>query len=223
MPFREWMLKLGDRERARERKERSRANRTRSADLGEFFENEVWLLLDMMGFDELNPRAFRLDITPEGYGSQTKQVDILARWGKEVLVIECKASENERVGLDRKDLSDLHEKRPRMLRSLHAEYGDCQVSFVFWLKNINPIERDIDDADRFEISFLDYEDFKEYIRTGKLINAGSKFQLLADLYGPKGKGICWSRRTPAITGKIAGRTFYFFMAGKPVSVLRWTI
>src|SRR5437899_623439 len=112
MSFRERMLKQGDRERATERRERAKANRTRSADIGEFFENEIWMLLDMMGFEELNPRAFRVDATPEGYGSQTKQIDILAQWGKEVLVVECKSSENEKVGLDRKDLSDLYEKRP---------------------------------------------------------------------------------------------------------------
>jgi len=212
MSFAERLLKLGDPRRARERRARTRANKKHSIDIGTFFENEVWLLLDKMGFAELNEGLFRLDVTPEGYGSQSKQIDVLARWQKEILVIECKASQTENVGLDRKNLSEIHEQRPRIAKVLRREYGDCPVSFVVWTKNVALGDRNRDDADRFGISLLDYDDLSEYLQAAKLVGEAAKFQLFADIYGPKKQAIRWSRRTPAITGQLGKYTFYYFVA-----------
>ena len=208
----ERMLLQWDRLRIRERRERSAANRDHSADTGRFFENEIWLLLDVMGFEELNPSGFRLDATPEGYGQQMKQIDVFAKWQKEVLVIECKASDQEKVGLDRRDLSDFQEKRPRLVRAIYEAFGrDSQVNFIVWLKGITPISRDLEDISRYKMSLLDYDDFLAYQRTAKIVGSAAKFQLFADLYGPRRQTIRWFRRVPAISGKLGGYPFYYFM------------
>ncbi len=198
--------------RNKERRARSKHNRELTADTGAFFENEVWLLLDRMRFDDLNPQGFRLDVTPKGYAPQQMQVDVLGQWQKEVLVIECKAAEGVRDGLDRGDLADLHDKMPRIVDALQEMYGkDIQVHFIFWVKNISPRQRDVDDCNRYGVTVLDYDDYREFFQTAKTIGPASRFQLLANLYEQRTLGPRWRSRVPAISGKVGGYRFYLFM------------
>ena len=76
--------------------------------IGDRFEDEIWVLFKDIGFTELNKGKLRIDVTPhDAKRKKTKQIDVFAKSGKDVFVIECKAKETLGPKTLAKDIAEI--------------------------------------------------------------------------------------------------------------------
>ncbi|MDY6864960.1 MAG: hypothetical protein SVY15_03180 [Halobacteriota archaeon] len=119
-------------------------------DVGPGFEDEVWCIFKRMGFCEMNKdNTFSI---PRHDTSITKQIDVFAKDGQCICIIECKAAEkpHSKRSLD-KDIDQLAAIRHDIELSIFSHYRDpenlkkIKTVWILATKNIDISENDLDE------------------------------------------------------------------------------
>lgn len=187
--------------------------------IGEQFEDRVWCALYEMGFEELTP-----DRQCEIYRNEnvSKQIDIIARTGNLIVLIECKTSESERI----RDLGENIDqigliKKEMQSAGMHKFFektneGKLTIVWIYVVENITLSANDRDRAKMSELKVIDNWGYYEKLTSA--IGSGAKYQFLADIF--KGREIPnLVQPVNALKGKMGDDTFYLFLIS-PADLLK---
>lgn len=156
----------------------------------EMFEDSVWMLVNKLGFTEMNsgsdfgiPHTDNPDISP-------KQIDVFGSDGSVSLVIECKCAECDDDD-DPKDLSsfksDLEEighHKEYQTRYIRDKYNNpsMDVGFVFFTRKYNITENHRKIAKLNGVSLLNEYDLAYYNDLYRNLGSYAKYQFLCDVF-----------------------------------------
>lgn len=103
--------------------------------IDERLENRVWCLLYRMGFEELNQgRHFKIKFNRnKKLPVSEKQVDIFAKDGETVVIVECKASKEIKQKQLQKDIETFANLKSYFVKSIRAHYGPEFKPKILWL------------------------------------------------------------------------------------------
>lgn len=178
-------------------------------------EDRCWCLLSKMAYEKLNGESFKISFTRASGTKGQKQIDVFGCDQQTAFVVECKSrSERGRRSLQ-KDLSETRALQRYIRNAVVSLLGKGASPKIVWLyatSNIIWSETDLERAHDFGISVVTENELQYFEAFIKHMGPAGKYQVLAEFL--KGQKIphLSNIRLPAIKGKIAGETFYSFVA-----------
>jgi DNA sulfur modification protein DndB len=175
------------------------------------FEDRVWRLFALVGFDFMNrDRNFRLPYDT-GNSVLAQQIDVFAKDEETILIVECKAAEKNKRGDFKKELEAMKGKMDGMLKTIRSLYPKKKhkVKFILATHNLAVSEEDAQRlADIGGVHFND-ENIQYFYDLYSQIGSACRYQLLGYLF--EGKDIPeMENRVPAIEGRMGGFRYYSF-------------
>jgi DNA sulfur modification protein DndB len=177
----------------------------------ELLEDKVWLLFKDMGFKEMNmDRNFKICA-----GAIQKQIDVFAKEGNNVFIVECKAQNEKGAKPLRKDIHEILNLRKDIIKSV-CNYYECKVRVTFLLVTSNIIwskedERFALDAKKHNFLFWMDEELDAYINLVKQLGESARFQFYSlAFYGKKAYEL-EDITVPAIYGGKGKKKYYIFI------------
>ncbi len=180
--------------------------------IDELLEDEVWLLFKNMGFTEMNKdRNFKIQAGPV----QKKQIDVFAKDGNNVFVIECKAQSEKGPRLLGKDMHEILNLRGDITKSLRKHYEQkVRVSFLLVTKNIvwsSTDERIASDNREKSLFFWKETDLESYTNLTNQLGESARFQMYSILFFGKKIDELGDIEVPAIYGGKRKNKYYSFI------------
>ena len=174
------------------------------------FENRLWVLFAMMGFNYLNrDNTFTINYSTKGE-NLSKQIDVFAADDETVLVVECKCAESTN---DKKQWKTELEAIKGYMGPVRSEilnrFPNHNVKYIFATKNYVLGEQDKNRLNEFGIAHFDEKTISYYEELVKHLGTTARYQLLGALFANK-KIAGMDNRIPAIRGKMGGYTYYAF-------------
>ncbi|MBA7621031.1 hypothetical protein ES703_28388 [subsurface metagenome] len=180
-------------------------------DCGELLEDESWLLFKNMGFTEMNKdRNFEIQAGPI-----KKQIDVFAKDGNEVFVIECKAQSEKGPKSLRKEIHKILNLRKDITKSLKKHYKHkLRVSFLLVTKNIiwNPIDEKFASANRkYRFFAWKEKDLEAYTNLINQQGEDARFQMYSILFRGQRIDELKEIKVPAMRGGKGKKKYYVFV------------
>jgi DNA sulfur modification protein DndB len=177
----------------------------------EIFEDSIWCMFQKMGFTEMNKdRNFKLSYSDEN--TLMQQIDIFAADSETILIVKCKASDEQLKKASFKEtIEAIGGKKEGLLRTIRASFPEAKhkIKFIFATNNYIINENDQERLRNYDIIHFDDEVISYYIELTKHLGTSARFQLQGFLFS--GQNVPeLDTRVPAIQGKIGGHTFYSF-------------
>lgn len=173
----------------------------------ELLEDEVWLLFKNMGFTEMNKdRNFKIQAGPV-----KKQIDVFARDGELVFVVECKAS-TAGAAISAQEIRELSDLRGDIFDSIRKRYKDIEkivVSFVIATTGIRWSEANEKLAAGKKISVWKEAELEYFGGLAKHLGTAARFQIYSILF-PSAK-MAETIEVPAIRGGRGKAKHYCFV------------
>ncbi|NHK26519.1 DGQHR domain-containing protein [Parvularcula flava] len=207
------LIDKGGWELDKKHKYKTRIKREKSID--EELENRFWLLLDALGFSELNQgRKFQVKFVRRGNVEGVKQIDVFAKDDETVIVAECKACSELRKRSLQKDIEEFSNLKKPIADAIRKHYGNNFKPKIIWAIVTDKIIWSTPDKDRAtgeQIAVVTERELRYFLELAKHLGPAGRYQFLAHfLEGQKVPGL-ENRSVPAIRGKLGGRTFYSFV------------
>lgn len=179
--------------------------------IDELLEDEVWLLFKNMGFTEMNKdRNFKIQAGPV-----QKQIDVFAKDGNNVFVIECKAQSEKGPRLLGKDMHEILNLRGDITKSLRKHYEQkVRVSFLLVTKNIawsSTDERIASENRKKNFFFWKEEELEAYTTLVNQLGESARFQMYSILFFGKKIDELGDIEVPAIYGGKRKNKYYSFI------------
>ncbi|WP_417317443.1 DGQHR domain-containing protein [Emcibacter sp.] len=175
-------------------------------DSQEKLEDEFWVLLTKLGFNELNSGR-TCTINAKNF---THKLNVLAKDDETVVVAECIVSEKRKLGPAIKKIKGYRED---VVKAIHEKYGREFKPKFGWLlvtRDITWSEKDLAAAHEADICPITDTDLDYFIELEKHIRTAARFQFLASVF--QGKTIDeLSLKVPATKGKMGGIPFFTFL------------
>lgn len=180
-------------------------------DCGELLEDESWLLFKNMGFTEMNKdRNFEIQAGPI-----KKQIDVFAKDGNNIFVIECKAQSEKGPRYLRKDIHEILNLREDIIKSLRKHYKHkFRVSFLLVTKNIiwNPTDEKLASANKKNRFFAWKEkDLEAYTNLTNQQGEDARFQMYSILFRKVRINELKEIKVPAMRGGKGEKKYYVFV------------
>lgn len=194
-------------------KYKAKFRRPKSVD--EMLENQVWRLMYLLGYHELNEgRQFTVTVKRRGAEALQKQVDVFAKDDETVIVAECKASKRMTRRSLQKDLEEFGSLKSAFANSIKKHYGKDYKPKIIWMfctRNIIWSKPDKDRAAGHRIHIVTERQLGYYLQIADHLKGAARYQFLATfLQGQKIPALA-NKRVPAIRGKLGGKRFYCFV------------
>lgn len=175
----------------------------------EQFEDKIWLLLYKMGFDYLNSdRNFKMTYDYQN-SNFTQQIDVFAADDETVLIIECKAAENMREGVFKKNIEALHGQMDGLRKEAMKHYPKRKVKFIFATQNYIMSRADLKKMEEWGIIYFSESIIQYYLELVKHLGTCARYQLLGNLLANQEiKNM--QTEIPAIKGTMGGFDYYAF-------------
>lgn len=174
----------------------------------ELLEDEVWLLFKNMGFTEMNKdRNFKIQAGPI-----KKQVDVFAKDGNNIFIVECKASVKE-ARISRKSLHEISNLKKDITNCIKKKYDKRSIhaSFITATRGIRWIEDDVKLAKNNRIFIWREAELEYHGDLIKHLGNSAKFQLYSILFPDKKVYELKKIKIPAIYGGRGKTKFYSFI------------
>jgi len=180
-------------------------------EVDELLEDEVWLLFKNMGFTEMNKnRNFKIQVGPI-----EKQIDVFAKDGNNIFVIECKAQSEKGPRSLRKDIHEILNLRNDITQSIRKHYGQkLRVSFLLVTRNITWSSTDEELATenwRNGFFFWKETDLESYTNLTNQLGESTRFQMYNILFFGKKIPELGDIEVPAIYGGKGKNKYYSFI------------
>jgi DNA sulfur modification protein DndB len=173
-------------------------------------EDRVWTLLALMGFNVMNKdRQFHVPFNSKD--NLTQQIDVFAKDNETVLIVECKATDKNKLGDFKKDLEATASQLEGLMKSIRALFPGETLKFKYILatKNYYLGLQDKERLKHIHGAHLDEESVEYYINLYKHLGSAARYQLLGSLFhGMDIEGM--DNLIPAIRGKMGNLTYYSF-------------
>lgn len=186
-------------------KRTARVRREKQAD--ELLEDEAWLLFKNMGFTEMNKdRNLKIQAGPV-----KKQIDVFARDGNLVFVVECKAS-TAGAAISAKEIREFSDLRGDIFDSVKNRYKEIDnitVSFVMVTRGIRWSEANEALATGKKICIWKEAEVEYYGSLVKHLGSAARFQIYSILF--PGAKMPVPIEVPAIHGGKGGAKYYCFV------------
>jgi DNA sulfur modification protein DndB len=108
------------------------------------FEDEVWSLFGLMGYDFLNKdRNFKIPYDKID-GNLTKQIDVFAKDDETILIVECKTAEKNKRGDFKKELESYQGIFDGIRKSIQSLFPSTKhkIKFILATKNLSISDED---------------------------------------------------------------------------------
>jgi len=183
----------------------------KNKEVDELLEDKVWLLFKNMGFAEMNKdRNFKIQAGPI-----EKQIDVFAKDGNNIFIIECKANTEKGPRTLTKDMHEILNLREDITKSIRKHYGQkFRVSFLLVTENITWSSTDENLASenrRYGFFFWKETDLESYINLTNQLGESSRFQMYTVLYRGKEIHELGDIEIPAIYGGRGKNKYYSFI------------
>jgi DGQHR domain-containing protein len=182
-------------------------------------EDDLWTLLQRMGFDELNAdRNFAIQLSEK---APPRQIDVFAKDHETVFVVECTHSRDSGPKSVKALIDKIGAIREDVIKAVHGHYGGnpkLKIKFAIATRNIDWRKADRDRAHDAGIAVITEDDIAYFQKLTDILKTGARFQFLARyLRGEKVEGL--KAKVPATRGKVGKTTFYNFLIS-PHDLLR---
>lgn len=187
----------------------------------QLLEDRVWCLIREMGYQRMNPEGLVVAFRRDDGSRARKQIEVFATDNETALVVECKSRDNRGRKSLSKDIDDALDLKDYVRQSIWAASGDFKPKIVWVIATNNIIwsEADIDRATKGGISIITENEIQYFTAFLNHMGPAGKYQILGEfLRGQKIPGL-EGVKIPAIKGRIAGETFFSFVA-TPRNLLR---
>lgn len=202
-----WMLDRELSTRVRVKKEKS---------IDEKWENKIWLLLNALGFDELNKgRHFKITFDRKDGVQSEKQIDVFAKDESTVIVCECKTAKTQKRKTMQKDVEEFANLKGSIAQAIKKHYGSSFKPKIIWLiasQNIIWSQPDLDRAKGEQIHVVHEKDVRYFWELANHLGQAGKYQFLAHFLDGQKIPELDNMFVPAIRGKLGGQNFYAFVA-----------
>jgi len=177
--------------------------------IDELIEDEVWLLFKNMGFTEINrDRNFRIQAGPI-----KKQIDVFAKDGHNVFVVECKAQSEQGPRSLRKDIHEILNLRKDIFEAIRNYYKERKLRVVFLLVTRNIIwnQKDEELASEKGLFFWKEKDLEAYINLTRQQGEEARFEMYSILFLGRKTRELENIKVPAMRGGRGKRKYYVFV------------
>lgn len=193
----------------REFKNTVRVRKEKTFDIA--FEDRVWCLFAQLSFSFLNrDRNFNLPYD-KNKPELSQQIDVLAKDDETILLVECKAAENNKRGDFKKELEAISGKLDGLKKSLQALFPNVKhkIKFIFATKNLSMSDEDNARLESFGGIHFNEENIDYFFQLFNQIGSAAKYQLLGLIF--QGQEIPeMENRVPAVEGVMGGHKYYSF-------------
>lgn len=179
-------------------------------EIGDAFEDEVWMVFYKMGFDYMNSdRKFNLSYSSANPGL-TKQIDVIAIDEECCIFVECKTTNKiDREKQWKTEIEAINGYYQGICNEITSKFGKRKFKYIFATKNYIVGESDRERIKSFRFAYFDEDSVRYYDDLAYHLGAASKYQLLGNLFsGQEITGM--DMRVPAIEGKMGDHTYYSF-------------
>lgn len=198
----------------RELQTKTRVKKPKNID--ENFENRFWLLLDQLGFQDLNKgRNFRINFSRSADVNGAKQIDVFAKDDETVVIVECKTSKDLRKKSLQKDIEEFSNLKRKIANSVREYYGSGFRPKIIWIMATSNIIWSAPDKERAKgenIQIVTEKELRYFLELATHLGPAGKFQFLGHFLAgekiPEMAGV----KVPAIRGRLGGHLFYSFVA-----------
>ena len=139
----------------------------------------------------------------------TQQIDVFAADEETVIIVECKASENIKDGVFKKNIEAFHGQMDGLRREAQKQFPKAKVKFV-WATH-NYIISPADQAKLREWDIILFSDavINYYFELAKHLGTCARYQLLGNLFANQ-EIRNMDDKIPAIQGEMGGHKYYSF-------------
>lgn len=181
--------------------------------LDEQLENQLWVLLYLLGYERLNVgRHFKVTVDVEGK-KVSKQIDVLALDEETAVVAECKSAESMKSKSLQAEISEFDSVKKQIANAIRSNGGPDYKPKIIWMMVTSRIrwkENDLARAKDRQIHVVREHELRYFMEIAKTLGRAAKYQFHAEFL--KGQSI------PALTQKfvmasrfkLGGRTAYAF-------------
>lgn len=177
----------------------------------EQLEDEMWVLMARMRFDELSDgRDFKISVGEELNG---RQIDVFAKDSEVALFVECtQSSERERRDMTAliQKISAIKGKVGNTVRDHYSSSLKLKLGWIIATRNIEWGTADLEKAKAEKITIIRDDEIDYYKRLTDHLGSSAKYQLLSDVFAEEEiTGL--QLQLPATRGEMGGKTFYNFI------------
>lgn len=175
------------------------------------FEDRVWSLFAQLGYKFMNKdRYFHLPydkLNPEN----SQQIDVFAKDDETLLLIECKAANENKRGDFKKELEAMVGKIEGLKKSVQALFPETKhrIKYIFATRNYSISEQDLERLKNIGGIHFNEENIDYFFSLYSQLGVSAKYQLLGNLFS--GQEIPeMENLVPAVEGRMGGFTYYSF-------------
>lgn len=175
------------------------------------FEDRVWTLFAQLGYKFMNKdRHFHLPydkFNPDN----SQQIDVFAKDDETLLLIECKAANDNKRGDFKKELEAMAGKIEGLKKSVQALFPETKhrIKYILATRNYSISEQDLERIKNIGGIHLNEENIDYFFSLYSQLGVSAKYQLLGNLFS--GQEIPeMENLVPAVEGKMGGFTYYSF-------------
>lgn len=175
----------------------------------EIFEDKIWILLADMGFTYMNSdRNFKMQYDYQN-PNITQQIDIFAADEDTVLIVECKAANEIKNGIFKKQIEAFYGQMDGLRKQVNSKFPGRKVKFIWATSNYIMSNADMEKLKEWNITYFNDATVNYYTELVKHLGTCARYQLLGNLFANQEiKNM--DNRIPAIQGKMGGYTYYSF-------------
>ena len=175
----------------------------------EVFEDKIWVLLADMGFTHMNSdRNFKMQYDYQN-PNITQQIDIFAADEETVLIVECKAANEIKNGVFKKQIEAFYGQMDGLRKQVNMQFPGRKVKFIWATSNYIMSNADMEKLKEWNITYFNDATVNYYTELVRHLGTCARYQLLGNLFANQEiKNM--DNRIPAIQGKMGGHTYYSF-------------
>lgn len=181
--------------------------------LDEQLENQLWVLLYLLGYEKLNTgRHFKVTVDVDGK-KITKQIDVLALDDETAVVAECKSAESMKSKSLQAELSEFDSVKKQIANAIRAHGGPGYKPKIIWLMvtaRIRWKENDLARAKDRQIHVVREHELRYFMEIAKTLGRAAKYQFHAEFL--RGQSIPALTQTYVMASRfrLGGRHAYSF-------------
>jgi len=161
----------------KEKELKTKVRLRKEKDIGELFEDEVWLLFYKMGFEKMNKdRNFKIRI-----GTIEKQIDIFAVEQNRIFIIECMASEGGNA-VSRQKVSSFCYLKGDIERPVKSEFRRKHLSFIMATKGLRWAKGTKEIAEKENIILLEDDGIEYFRKLVEHLGDAAKYQIYSIIF-----------------------------------------
>lgn len=175
------------------------------------FEDRVWCLFANLGYEFLNKdRKFNIPYDKNNH-NLTQQIDVFAKDKETIILVECKAGNDNKRGDFKKELEAMSGKMEGIRKSIQALFPNVKpkIKYILATRNYSISNEDKERLNNIGGIHFTEESIDYFFSLYSQIGVSAKYQFLGNIF--EGQEIPeMENMVPAVEGKMGGHTYYSF-------------